>query len=130
MSRHISDNGVIMTYMISRDVIGGDVNDGRDIGDGGDVDDGEDDAEDPSSNGGNTVNVTHLPHVWYYVMFSVVFHVSLPPFSDNSTTVLRRLNNRSEIGTISLRETMANFDIFTYLVSKLICYLFYNPNTF
>ncbi|KAF2569410.1 hypothetical protein F2Q68_00023993 [Brassica cretica] len=57
-----------------------------DVDDGGDV--GEDDVEDPSSNGGDTINVTQLPHVWYYSLFSVVFHVSPPPFSAISTTIL------------------------------------------
>ncbi|KAF2546151.1 hypothetical protein F2Q70_00020108 [Brassica cretica] len=70
------------------------------VDDGGDV--GKDDVEDPSSNGGDTINVTHLPHVWYYALFSFVFHVSLPPFSAISTTILRHLNHLSSSSDIEL----------------------------
>ncbi|KAF2558565.1 hypothetical protein F2Q68_00013997 [Brassica cretica] len=67
----------------------------------GNVDDGfgKDDVEDPSSNSGDTINVTHLPHVWYYALFSVVFH---PLFSTISTTILRHLNHHSSSSDIEL----------------------------
>ncbi|KAF2545469.1 hypothetical protein F2Q70_00020422 [Brassica cretica] len=46
------------------------------------------------------INVTHLPHVWHYALFSVVFH---PPISAISTTILRHLNNHSSLSDIELR---------------------------